>query len=417
MKVLLISNVFPPAFIGGYELGAYDVAMGLVKSGHDVHVLTSDYLADDEGLCEIASVTRTLTWTTLTHELVQPSQFEGVYYSYRNVRELGRLIRTFRPDVVLAFNLMGLGAVSIVKYLQALKMPLILYLMDHIFIGIDRNSQLHNRYEKLFGSLRFEERTRVIAMSRNVAGEVATALGVTLPNVTYVPGWVDFPSTSAGQLVPSEDGRIRFVFCSRVSPHKGTDLMLDAVEQLVRNGLDNFYVDIYGAGQVAPFMHRVKAKGLDRHIVYKGQAQKKDMLKILSGYDALVFPTWEREPFGFVASEAAVAGCIPIMTAGIGAGEWFLDRVDSLKISRDVTSLYGAMSQVLHWPKDELMKMRGAALRYARKNFQFSRWMPVIEQTCLSASRITPMFDQRKQSKAAESAYLYLSTLLRNMPQ
>lgn len=417
MRVLLLSNVFPPGFIGGYELGAHDVAIGLVNRGHEVHVLTSDYLADDDGLCEIAGVTRTLTWTTLTHEIVQPSQLEGAYYSYRNLRELGRLIRTFRPDVVLAFNLMGLGAISIVKYLQALRMPLVLYLMDHVFIGVDKNSTLHNQYEKLFGALRFDEYTRIIAMSKNVVGEVARTLDVTLPNVTYIPGWVDLPSTNGHQLISEEDRRTKFVFCSRVAPHKGIDIMLDSVERLVKHGLPNFYVDIYGAGHVAPFMQRVKAKGLDQHIIYKGQAEKKDMLKILSGYDALVFPTWEREPFGFVASEAAVAGCIPIITAGIGASEWFLDGVDSLKISRDATSLYGAMSQILHWPKEELTRMKSVAQRYARKNFEFSRWLPVVEQICVNASRDKPAFDRRNQSKAAESAYLYLSTLLRSSLQ
>jgi glycogen(starch) synthase len=414
MKILLLSNVFPPGFIGGYELGAYDVAIGLVNSGHEVHVLTSDYLTDDEGACEIANVTRTLTWATMTHELIEPSQLENVYYNFRNLRELGRLIRTFRPDVVLAFNLMGLGAVSIVKYLQALKMPLVLYLMDHVFIGLDKIPELRASYEKLFGALHFEDRTRIIAMSKNVAREVGNTLGLTLPNVTYIPGWVDFSPESA-QMQPAADGRKRFVFCSRVAPHKGTDIMLESVECLVQNGLDNFYVDVYGAGHVASFMQRVKAKGLDQHIIYKGQTDKKDMLNVLAGYDALVFPTWEREPFGFVASEAAVAGCIPIMTAGVGASEWFLDGVDCLKISRDATSLYGAMSQVLHWSKDELTRMRSASLRYARKNFEFRRWLPVIERVCVSASKDKPVFDQHTQTRAAESAYLYLSSLLRAM--
>ena len=48
MRILLISNIFPPGFIGGYELGALDVARGLQKCGHEVLVLTSDYFPDDE---------------------------------------------------------------------------------------------------------------------------------------------------------------------------------------------------------------------------------------------------------------------------------------------------------------------------------------------------------------------------------
>lgn len=412
MKVLLLSNIFPPGFIGGYELGAYDVAIGLVNSGHEVRVLTSDYFIDDQKLCKVADVTRTLTWTTLTHELISPDQLETIYYSHRNLRELGQQIRAFQPDVVVAFNLMGLGAVSIIKYLQALKMPLVLYLMDNIFFGIDKNSELHVQYEKLFGPIRFQETTSIVAMSKNVTREISLALGVELPSVTYVPGWVDFKD-DLKDLKPRDDGPTRFVFCSRVAPHKGVDIMLESVEQLVANGLDNFFVDIYGSGQVASFMQRVKAKNLDRHICYKGLADKKDLPLILSGYDALIFPTWEREAFGFVASEAAVAGCIPILTAGIGASEWFLDGIDSLKISRNVTSLYCAMSQILHWSDHELAKVRSRVLHFARKNFEFDRWLRVIEQVCSDVAVSASALSAGKQSRAAESAYLYLSTLLR----
>jgi glycosyltransferase involved in cell wall biosynthesis len=406
MRILLLSNVFPPGFIGGYELGAYEIAMSLVGSGNEVHVLTSDYFLDDQKQCEAIQVTRTLSWATMTHEMVHPGQLEDAYYNHRNIREIGRLIREFCPDVVLAFNLMGLGAVSIVKYLQALRMPLVLYLMDQIFWGVDCASELHQKYSRLFGSLRFADSTHIIAMSKNLVEEIGLALGVTLTNVIYI---TDNP-------VSQRNGQVRFVFCSRVGPHKGTEIMLEAVERLSK-GFDNFCVDIYGAGQVAPFMHRVRAKGLDAFFAYKGQCGKKDMLRTLANYDALVFPTWEREAFGFVASEAGVAGCIPIMTAGVGASEWFLEGVDSLKISRDASSLCGAMAKVLAWPKEELLRKKASTARFARKNFAYTRWFPIVEQVCLDAGRDGPMFNRHEQSKAAESAFLYLSTLLRGALQ
>jgi glycogen synthase len=412
MKVLLLNNVFPPGFIGGYELGAYDVARGLTSKGHEVRVLTSDYFLDDQGVCEISNVKRTLAWTTLTHELIRPSLFEATYYSHWNLRQLGQMMRQFQPDVVLAFNLMGLGVISIVKYLQALKVPLVLYFMDNIFFGIDKYSALHQQYVRLFGRLSFDENTRIIAMSKNVVTEISVALDAGLPGVVYVPGWVDIaPDLSAP--TPRKNGRTRFVYCSRVAPHKGVDIILDSVEELLRSGLDNFYVDVYGAGQVAPFMQRVKARGLDQHIFYKGVVEKKEILGIFACYDALIFPTWEREAFGFVASEAAFAGCVPIVTAGIGASEWFLDGIDSLKISRNAGSLCEAMSQVMHWPDAELMKVRSAAMRSARQNFEFHRWLQVIENVCSEAADVGVPSGMAEQSRAVESAYLYLSTLLR----
>ena len=41
MRVLVISNLFPPDVIGGYELLCQDLADGLHERGHEVRVLTS----------------------------------------------------------------------------------------------------------------------------------------------------------------------------------------------------------------------------------------------------------------------------------------------------------------------------------------------------------------------------------------
>ena len=60
MRILLINNLFPPGFIGGYELGVYDVARGLQAAGHDVRVITSDFFLDDQGAFAALPVLRTL---------------------------------------------------------------------------------------------------------------------------------------------------------------------------------------------------------------------------------------------------------------------------------------------------------------------------------------------------------------------
>ena len=41
MKVLVVSNLYPPEVIGGYELSCRQVVDGLRSAGHDVRVLTT----------------------------------------------------------------------------------------------------------------------------------------------------------------------------------------------------------------------------------------------------------------------------------------------------------------------------------------------------------------------------------------
>jgi glycosyltransferase involved in cell wall biosynthesis len=412
MRILLVSNVFPPGFIGGYELAALDVARGLIAHGHDVHVLTSDHFLDDKGVLSAPKVSRTLRWNShFSHELSSGDLVKHLYYDFHNLRALGSVVRQFRPDAVLAFNLYGLGVHSILQYLQATGTPTVLYLMDNLFWGLDRGSGVHQKYERLFGPLELDGKTRLIGMSENVIRETFGVLGKQAGDVTYVPGWVEFDERLPADVTVRPGDAVRFVFSSRVAGHKGIDLVVDAVERLAREGLRGFTVDVYGAGQVAALMQRVTSKSLTSFVAYKGLVEKKEMLQVLSRYDALLFPTWEREAFGFVASEAAVAGCFPIMTAGIGASEWFLDGIDCLKISRDVDALASAMRQVLHWSHEERRNRRLAAMRAGRQSFSFERWVSVIEGLCLEEARRASPRDLGAVTRGAEAAFLVLSSL------
>lgn len=412
MKVLVLSNIFPPGFIGGYELGAYEVAKGLQSKGHRVKVLTSDYLLYNGEPGFDLDVGRSLQCTSLAHELIPPDGFLGHYYNFHNIRAIGDAIRRFKPDLVLAFNLHGLGSISIVQFLQRLQVPLVLYLMDNIFAGVDSGSALHRTYERLFGRFLLAPSTRVVAMSRNVASEVEATVKTQLGEVDFVPGWVQLEDLGSRTLRHRRNGVTKFVFCSRVAPHKGTDVMLSAAQQLVRQGHTDFSIDVYGAGQVAQFMQSVQSLGLERHVEYKGLLAKQEMLSALAQYDALLFPTWEREAFGFVASEAAAAGALPVITAGIGASEWFLDGVDCLKISRNPGSLRGAMSQIMSWSDEQLLSVRTAAMNAGWENFEFASWLKLIEDRC---AQLGQGLERRADASIprVESAFLLLSSLLR----
>ena len=43
MRILFLSNLYPPNVVGGYERLCYEVAAGLSARGHEIAVLTSDY--------------------------------------------------------------------------------------------------------------------------------------------------------------------------------------------------------------------------------------------------------------------------------------------------------------------------------------------------------------------------------------
>src|SRR5436190_17861800 len=49
MKILVLTNLYPPHYVGGYELHCQTVVKALRKRGHEIAVLTSDHGVDEGG--------------------------------------------------------------------------------------------------------------------------------------------------------------------------------------------------------------------------------------------------------------------------------------------------------------------------------------------------------------------------------
>ena len=252
MRILLISNIFPPGFIGGYELGALDVARGLQKCGHEVLVLTSDYFPDDENQMQDISVERVLHCTEPSRTLVTGrSNIErGLCINSHNLRMLVRTILRFSPDRVLCFNLVGLGVLGIIRYLVSIGLPPIVYLMDDIFFALRNAPEHRKRFLRIFGSLNFLDSAEYVIMSENLATQVEGTLGITLTRKFMVPGWFNAGTGEDSQpwTEPKENQAARFVFASRIAEHKGIDLALQATRDVVAQGRSEFTLDVLDLG-------------------------------------------------------------------------------------------------------------------------------------------------------------------------
>jgi glycosyltransferase involved in cell wall biosynthesis len=99
MRILVVSNLYPPHHIGGYELGCRDVVERLRARGHSVRVLTSSFRHDNRPVNE-TDVERALLFS-LDFECSRPDP-------KTECRILEHTARAFSPEVVYFWNLAGL---------------------------------------------------------------------------------------------------------------------------------------------------------------------------------------------------------------------------------------------------------------------------------------------------------------------
>ena len=105
MKILFITNLYPPYYIGGYELACQDIAEGLRQRGHDISILTSIYGVNKE--TEEGNVYRKLYLYRSFHT-EKPSAINYNSYEAHNYFVTRSIIGNFNPDIIYLWSLYNL---------------------------------------------------------------------------------------------------------------------------------------------------------------------------------------------------------------------------------------------------------------------------------------------------------------------
>jgi glycogen(starch) synthase len=121
-------------------------------------------------------------------------------------------------------------------------------------------------------------------------------------------------------------------------------------------------------------------------VQFRGGRAQSELLQLYGDYDVFLFPTMEREPFGFVPIEAAAAGCVPIITRNCGAAERLVDNVHCIKIKRRSEDLARAMSCVVRGEMD-IARIGKAGAALVRSDLSLTGRMKQIESVLIGASK------------------------------
>ena len=410
MKVLVVSNLYPPDVIGGYELACGQLVDALRLRGHDLRVLTA---APRSTILEDAPhVHRRLVlsdeWNpnaSGSHPVVRRSrEIASRVVNAHNVHVLIGALRGFAPDVVLLSNLVGLGGLGLLGCLRHLGAPWVWHLGD--YIPLELCSDRDGLVPGLAGLFTRLVRGRYVAGSRRVV-EGCSVGGLRLEGpVDLVPYWI---TGERGERRHSyhRKNRLRILSVGRLDSQKGTDLLIEAAALLRDEGVDGFTLDLIGAAAGPEFPLMIRRLGLDSIVTLRGVYPHSAMVKAYAEYDLLAFPTRTREPFGLVALEAAAAGCVPMLTRDCGAAEWLVHGAHCLKVDRTARSIAGTFREVLAGRID-LAPIARRAAEAAWRDFHLDVVLPKIER----ALRLAAVEGRGWRPDPAASAEAYHLALL-----
>jgi glycosyltransferase involved in cell wall biosynthesis len=344
MKLLFLSNLYPPYHLGGYEHLCREVATRLMARGHEVQVLTSTFGVQGE-VAEPGIYRRLrLESDVYYYRPQQVLRYRSIQSHNRQVVE--RTLREVAPDAVVVWGMWELSKDvaaqleelmgSRVLYYLASSWPIELSAHEAYWDGSD-TSALGRTFKRIFRgivkarlrsewrpySLRYEH---VLACAQSVCNELAAA-HIEIRDMEVVYHGVDAePYTRAAQLAKNQDtDQLKVVFVGSLIPHKGVHTAIEAMAQLRQiDATLPVTLDILGKGhpdyeaQLHAIVDRLQ---LHQVVTFHNPIPREQLPGFLAGYNALVLPSIWEEPLALISEEALAAQLALIGTLAGGTKE------------------------------------------------------------------------------------------------
>ncbi len=407
MKVLALSNLYPPDVIGGYELACAQAVDGLLGRGHDVRVMTG---APRRPVPAVPHVYRDFRLSDIYNEYLLNNaapvtrdiwQAEARYVCAHNVHALANMLDEFQPDVIYVWNVLGLGGLGVMAALDYLRYPWVWQLDDVVPLWLCEVGQRMNP-----ALLRSLERVRgeFISMSSRLADRIRLH-GFQFPGeVHYLPGWIIGEKPEPRDRYFQPGGPLRIINAGQIGTHKGIDLIIEAVARLRDLGYENVTADIFGHTTESSWQGMIHTHQLEGKVAMRGPLPQAELFKILPDYDVFAFPTHDKEPFGLAPLEALGQGCVPILSRECGVAEWLVHGVHCLKSEKSAESLAESLQAIL----DGEVALEGLAKRGSAAAWRDFHLDPYLD-------KLEPMFERvstQSRAGAGELGDVYRLALL-----
>jgi len=300
----------PGAELYGSDRVMLDSVIGMLDAGATVDVTVPDVGPLIEALRRTGARISVEPSLVLRRSLLRPRNWAStIATSFRAVRATLRLVHE-RPDLVYV-NTITLPLWPVLAKLRGIPV------LTHIHEAEGSASRLMLR--GLYAPHLLADAT--VANSEFSRSVVNRAFPSLARRTIIVYNGVAGPSATTRARASLEGGPVRLVYVGRLSPRKGPDLVIAAVEELVHQGVDVEF-DVLGEAFTgyewfaADLRAAVARAGLDSKVRFLGF--RDEVWSTLHDADIVVIPSRLDEPFGNTAVEAALASRPLIVSASSG---------------------------------------------------------------------------------------------------
>ncbi len=392
MKILVLTNLYPPHVLGGYEILCEQVCRLLQESGHTLHVLTSDHgLAPTEPKQEVAngiSIDRALTLYVPFDKPAERCRQERSVLGKQNTKATQDAIRGFQPDVIFVWSMLRV-TIAPAKAAEASGIPTVYTFNDENICSYQAAKfELSPRKAAAWlldatmrqitlDGLRFPISTCISQRLKDNLLE--RGLPIQNSRVIYQGIPIErFPlKAEPGVIPPGQPARL--LYAGQLHHYKGVHTILEAAKTLCERGVE-FSIDLAGDGP-APYKAELKreADASGATVRFLGKQGHEAMPALYREHDIFLFPSIWPEPFGLTHLEAMASGLPVVSTAGGGQGEFLRDGENALVFKEaDSDGLAAAILRLIENP-DLRLKIALEGRRTVEQQFTLSDYVARLD--------------------------------------
>ncbi len=376
MRVLFLTNFYPPYELGGQGLSCQQVVCGLRRRGHETFVLTSmrgtgNRPVEEEGVSRSLYLEMDdVPWRNSLSLLTQRKAREA-----HNLQRLEAVLQEVEPDLLFIWGMWNLPR-SLAWRAEELYQERVVYRFAEYWPTLPSQYTLYWQAEgrtlptrllrrllrPLALALGPDEQKRPVLHLRNmicVSEAVRQELirrGIDATGARVIRTGLDMKPYVNGSLRPpgrAEAGPLRLLYAGRLAVDKGVHVLIEALEQLVRRDGD-VRLDLVGGGDAeyeARLRSDVARRGLQEHVTFRGRVPREQMPAIYAQHDVLVLPSIWPEPFARVVLEGMASALVVVATDAGGSAEIICDGENGLLCrAGDAEELAGKLLALQHNP-------------------------------------------------------------------
>jgi len=405
MRILFLSNFYPPYELGGYPQLCQEVVLGLKAKGHDVHVLTSRYRLDEVTTPE-PDVTRAL-YLDADIDYYRPLDF---FFKRRgrqnfNHNQLLNAINRFEPDIVFVWGMWNLSLTLLQQAEYLLPGRVAYFIASYWPEDVDpHTSYWHSpanhvpakiikwplrqvamtmlAEKKYPPQLQFRHAKCVSWYVRDKlvqAGKLPAEAGVIYNGILPEP----FLENSKLQILKEQQTPLQLLYFGRLIHDKGVHTALEALNLLKQRGLiDGVHLTILGGGHPAyeAYLKKMVVEfGLQAYVEFIGQVPRDEIPGKLAGFDVCLFTSIWPEPIARSVMEAMAAGLLVIGTEVGGQTEMLHKGQNALTFqAEDAVGLADQIAYAIENPA-LCLQMAQAGQQMILEKFTIERMINEIE--------------------------------------